>query len=314
MSKTITAYFETMEDAQMALDTLRDTGITDADMHIYQSGNMSAEPSSGTEGKGFWASLGDMFMPEEDQQSYAEGLRRGGAVLTVQAAEGDFDSISDILEDAGSVDMDTQEASWRADGWSGYDEPTLGRRDDTMSGGTMSAEGQDDVNYRGTAGSMPMGGSVAKAMSAGVEDDGLLAGRDNSDDGYIPVAREELRIGKREVDHGRVRVRSYVVETPVEEHVNLREETVRLERSPANRAATADDGLFQDRTIEVKTRREEAVVSKEARVVEEIRVNKDVTERDHLVSDTVRHTEVEIDDDRVDSDMSDEDILNRPRD
>jgi stress response protein YsnF len=52
----------------------------------------------------------------------------------------------------------------------------------------------------------------------------------------IPVAEEELRIGKRDVSHGRVRVRSYVVETPVSEQVSLREENVHIERRPADRA------------------------------------------------------------------------------
>ena len=48
----------------------------------------------------------------------------------------------------------------------------------------------------------------------------------------IPVAEEELRVGKREVSGGRVRVRSYVVETPVQEQVSFREEHVSVERRP----------------------------------------------------------------------------------
>src|SRR5215208_368041 len=109
---------------------------------------------------------------------------------------------------------------------------------------------------------------------------------------------EELKVGKREVSHGRVRVRSYVVETPVNEQVNLRQENVQVERRPANRAVGGADNLFRERTIEAEERAEEAVVSKEARVTEELVVKKDVGERTETVSDKVRRTEVEVEDER----------------
>jgi stress response protein YsnF len=103
-----------------------------------------------------------------------------------------------------------------------------------------------------------------------------------------------------------VRVRSYVVETPVTESVNLREENVHVERRPVDRTATpGDEVLFKDRTIEMEERAEEAVVEKEARVREELVINKQVGERTETVSDTVRRTEVDIEDDRTDLNRSD---------
>src|SRR5690348_3190656 len=79
---------------------------------------------------------------------------------------------------------------------------------------------------------------------------------------------ERLRVGKREVGHGRVRVRSYVVETPVQEQVTLHQERVEIERRPVDRPAAAGDDAFRERTIEATETSEEAVVSKEARVRE----------------------------------------------
>jgi len=84
----------------------------------------------------------------------------------------------------------------------------------------------------------------------------------------IPIVEEELNVGKRQVEGGRVRVRSYVVETPVQEEVNLREERVHVERRPTDRPLTGSENLFQDRTIEVEEKSEEAVVSKDSRVKE----------------------------------------------
>jgi uncharacterized protein (TIGR02271 family) len=119
-----------------------------------------------------------------------------------------------------------------------------------------------------------------------------------NDNEIIPIAEERLRVGKRDVSHGRIRVRSYVVEEPVSESVNLREENVDVQRRPVDRPLTGDDRLFEDRTIEVEERGEEAVVAKEARVTEEVVVTKDVNERTEEVSDKVRHTEVEVEDER----------------
>ena len=115
----------------------------------------------------------------------------------------------------------------------------------------------------------------------------------------IPVVEERLRVGKRETTHGRVRIRSYVVETPVQEQVTLREERVHVERRPVDRpVGAADNAQFRERTIEATETGEEAVVSKEARVKEEVVVRKEAEERTQTVSDTVRRTEVKVEDER----------------
>jgi stress response protein YsnF len=112
----------------------------------------------------------------------------------------------------------------------------------------------------------------------------------------IPRIQEDLEVGKRTVEQGGVRVRSRIVERPVEETVRLREEHVHVERQPVDRPVT-DKELrhFQEGDIELTERAEVPVVNKEARVVEEVRVSKDVTERDETIRDTVRNTEVDVD-------------------
>jgi uncharacterized protein (TIGR02271 family) len=119
------------------------------------------------------------------------------------------------------------------------------------------------------------------------------------DEGVLPVAEEELRVGKQEVGGRGVRVRSYIVERPVEEQVALRDETVRVERRPVDRPFEPGDAAFVEREIEAVERDEEAVVSKQARVVEEIALRKDVDTRTETVRDTVRKQEVEVEDDRT---------------
>ena len=102
-------------------------------------------------------------------------------------------------------------------------------------------------------------------------------------------------MGKRAVERGGVRVRSYVVERPVEASVTLREETAQVDRRLVDRPVEAGEDAFRERTIEVSEMAEVPVVAKEQRVVEEVVVGKDVTERTEKVADTVRRTEVEVD-------------------
>ncbi|MGI9073730.1 MAG: YsnF/AvaK domain-containing protein [Bryobacteraceae bacterium] len=111
----------------------------------------------------------------------------------------------------------------------------------------------------------------------------------------IPVVEEELRVGKRTVLKGGVRVYSRVMDQPVEETVNLQEERVRVERQPVNRPVKESDfRTGRDEVIEVQEYAEEPVISKEARVVEEVRVNKEATQRKETVKDNVRRTEVKV--------------------
>lgn len=111
----------------------------------------------------------------------------------------------------------------------------------------------------------------------------------------IPIVEEQLEVGKREVDRGGVRVYSHVVEQPVTANVTLRDEKIVVERRPVNRAASAADfNMGQGSVIELNATGEEAVVGKTARVVEEVLVGKASTSHTEVIHDSVRKTEVEV--------------------
>jgi uncharacterized protein (TIGR02271 family) len=111
----------------------------------------------------------------------------------------------------------------------------------------------------------------------------------------IPVVKEDLEVGKRQVDLGVVRVVSRVVEQPVSERVTLREEHATIERRPVDRPASqADVAGLRDQTITVQETAEKAVVSKTAHVVEEVVVGKTASTQTQQVSDTVRNTVVDV--------------------
>jgi uncharacterized protein (TIGR02271 family) len=133
----------------------------------------------------------------------------------------------------------------------------------------------------------------------------------------IPVVEEQLQLGKRVVTRGGVRIYSRVVDQPVSEQIKLREEHVRVERRPVDRDLSPEEMTrLRDQTIEVTTTREEPVVSKRARVREEVVVGKETTERTETVKDNVRRTEVRVEKlDGSDEPVADngETPWNRPR-
>ena len=111
----------------------------------------------------------------------------------------------------------------------------------------------------------------------------------------IPIVEEELVVGKREVDRGGVRIYSHVVERPVDAEINLREEHINVERRAVNRPATAADFAAGSGSVfELNATGEEAVVGKTSHVVEEVLVGKQGSERTEAIHDTVRKTEVEV--------------------
>lgn len=112
----------------------------------------------------------------------------------------------------------------------------------------------------------------------------------------IPVIEEELNVGKKVVQTGGVRIRSRIVEKPVEETIRLREERVNVERNKVNRPASNDDFNNVEDTVEIREHAEVPVVNKEARVVEEVGVNKSVNEREQTIRDNVRRQDVEVED------------------
>jgi uncharacterized protein (TIGR02271 family) len=116
----------------------------------------------------------------------------------------------------------------------------------------------------------------------------------STDGGTIQLSEETLAVGKRAINRGTTRIRRFVVETPIEEQVPLRGETVSIERRPVTDGRPITNADFTDKVIEMTETDEEAVVSKTARVREEVVVRKDETEHTENVRDTVRREDVEI--------------------
>ena len=128
---------------------------------------------------------------------------------------------------------------------------------------------------------------------------GAAAGvRDTEGEVRVPVAEERLDVDKRQAELGAVEVRKSVETEDVSVPVELQREEVHVDKvDVADRPlAGADAGTaFQETTIRVPVRGEEAVVRKEAVVTGEVVVDKERTTERETVSDTVRKERVNVD-------------------
>jgi len=266
MRQTVVGVFDRYAAAQNAAELLRQRGIDEDDIHLAASDDSSASLSEDRHEEGLLDKIKNFFSGDVDDDAevsaYSEHVRRGGAVLKVDVEdEPEVDVAREVLQSAGAVDIDERVSEWKQSGWS--------------SGTDTTAT---------TTSAMAAGSARASGLDSRAETDQV-----------IPVVREDVQIGKRTVKAGGVRVYSRMVEDQVHESVDLREERAHIERVPVDRPASeADLRALGDRSIEVEESVERPVVQKTARVVEEIRVGKDVRQQRADIHETVRHTEVDV--------------------
>ena len=303
--QTVIGVFDSIDEAQSARESLLNSGFEASELRVQSSsemeqGSTSSSTMTNSAGKdqdeGFMAGVGrffhNLFGSDDTEQAghYSEAVRRGSAVLTVTLADDSrVEQARSALASAGAVDIDKRTESWRQDGYAGFDPASAPYKSEQILAERSRNQGQMDMATQ------PVNPNATKTVRTSEVADGTV----------IPVIREELEVGKREVDLGTVRVVSRTETRPVEEQVQLREERAEIERRAIDRPATeADLKAFEGGSIEIHETAERAAVSKTARVVEEVVVGTDAKTRTETISDQVRNTVVEVDKDQASTAMA----------
>lgn len=260
MAHTLAAVFEHRGDADRAKAELLNAGFSGSAVRLASgTGTQTQESADDSIGGSIMHFFSNLFGTDDnaDKQFYSSAINRGNTVLTVDASTDDeIDRATGIIAGFGPLDIDEQQG---------------------LSGQTPQPQA-----YQGAYQGAPS--AAAGSMQ-----------RTTTEEQAIPVIQEELKVGKRTVQRGGVRVYQRVVETPVQEDITLREEHVTVERHPVDQAIDPDQvPAFQEKSFELRESAEEAVVQKSARVVEEVVVGKEVSQRQDQISDTVRSTQVEV--------------------
>ena len=276
MNNTIVGIFDDYTKAQAAVKALSSAGVKQGDINIARNEGTGkgyttyggAKSKDFDTGHSIGDSIADFFgnlfgtdddsSVTEEKNIYAESVRRGSTVVTATVAENMVNKAADILNSNGAINVDQRAAQYRQSGYKKFDKQAK-----------------------------PYTAEQTKTEIKNFKDQGEIA---------LPVIEEQMVVGKRVVNRGGVRVHTSVTERPVEKQINLREEKVNVERHAVDRAVTdADMKNFKEGEFDIKTQAEEAVVGKTAHVVEEVVVGKKVTEHQETVSDTVKRTDVEVD-------------------
>jgi len=274
MAKTLVALYDTFTDAGHVVQEPIEDGFSRSDTHLAldhtksrTAHTSSVERDSAYEGANLIDTLTDLGVPYDEANSYAERVRRGGALVVVESSDDRVERGVEILRLLHAVDMHERTAQWRQEGWTGYDANAI-TSTPTSSAATTRRRAQEQAR-----------------STTRVADKGATTRRvQGQEEIAIPVVEEDISVNKREVERGHVHIFSRIKEQPVEESVCLREEKVTVERRPADRPAPdADFAAAEKEVIEIVETAEEPVVNKRARVVEEVVVHKDVTERTETV-------------------------------
>ncbi|MGE3539756.1 MAG: DUF2382 domain-containing protein [Candidatus Tectimicrobiota bacterium] len=267
---------------------------------------------------GLIGAMTDIGISEEHAQYYGEGLRRGGVLVTVACSDARAEHVASMLARHHPIDLGKRVEEWRAEGWTRFDpqqeswqprtttplaetrhtaERGYGTETSTRpSTGTSASsapltEARRATEMGRTAETSPSrragttAASSARTTPARTEQEAHTT---------IPLVEETLEVEKQARERD-VRVHTTVTETPVEEQVRLREEHIAVERRPVDRPATsADQQAFQEGVRTFTETVEEPVVTKQARVVEEVVIHKEVQDHVQTVHGTVRHTDVDV--------------------
>jgi uncharacterized protein (TIGR02271 family) len=276
MQEHIVALFESYDNAVSAARALEGIGVPASAIRRYaadEANQTVRRPEHDRAGGGFWAwLLGEegpqvTYSPDQrDGELYQQRVDQGATVLAVTVADDTLiHRAVEVIEAHDPVEIEEE------------------TEEDQDAGSDVSAPVAQSAN--------PSTGRVAAVDTQQPATTGAT-GTDREE--RIPLAEEELEVGKRTIDRGVTRIRRYVVETPVEREVALQGQTVTIERRRPIDSGAIGTGAFEERVVEVRETEEVPVVSKKAHVAEEVVLHREDTERRETVRDTVRRDEVEI--------------------
>lgn len=265
MAKLVAGLFDRMDRATIAVQELQRAGFSSDSIEVKTGEELIAYAQRSRrddEDDGLWTGVRRFFEEiglSSGERDIAGGELRGvtssDTLVMLDAADEQAERAADILDECGAVDVDER----------------------------LYEASQVPAVERQEPQAKPAGKTTRTAST-----------RVGEEQQKIPVVEEEIKVGKRAVKRGGVRVYSRMVERPVEEQVNLKEEKVRVERRPVGREVQAGEEPFKEQTVEMRETAEEPVVEKKARVKEEVRVSKEAGERTETIRETVRATEVKV--------------------
>ncbi len=268
MNKTVVAIFKSMNEAGAAADDLFDNGFLKEDIDVSAGEKYEEDAQGESRITRFFKNL--FGTNDEKTVSYSHVARKGYVVTVQTHSEDEALEACEILDDNGALDVN--------DHYNKY----LTQPDNEIHEETITTQEEEEEE-------------VAHDNKTSLYDqpDG---GRDLGErEETIPVIEEEMQVHKKKVPAGKVKVRSRIVEKPVEENLRLREEHIHIERKKVDRKPTEEElKNFKNDTNEFTEYAEVPEVEKTPGVVEEVRLSKEAEENNETIRDKVKRREVDV--------------------
>jgi uncharacterized protein (TIGR02271 family) len=266
----VVAVFDTSEHAQSAVNALKAAGFSADDISVMSNDTLDDQGAKIATATGFWHRLfgGDVDLHEA--KVYGNAVGKGGSVVSLRAPDTMVKKAVDVLHTLGPVDVNQRAAS-------------LG----IIAAAAAPLAG---AVSQGTAKTAAAASTLTQAASKAA----APAARTAKDNEVIGLAEEQLEVGKRQVETGMTRVRRFIIEKAVEADVTLHEEHAAIARRAITDKNYIQNVDWSDRTVEVRETAETPVISKSSRIVEEVVVGKEGSDRVETVKDKVRRQQVEV--------------------
>ena len=258
MAKTIVGLYDNQQTAQRVVKELERTGFGEAHLQVASHDDTMRTGYEMSNPTGVRDTLGQYGVEGGEADFYAEAVRRGGSLVIVRTHDNDSEKAVDLMARHNPVRYEDRMNAYKQEGFKGYD-----RASKPFTGEQRLTETQRYADQQQQR---------------------------------LQEIEENLKIGKREVVRGGVRVHKYVDTERVEETLQLREEHVDVDRRRVDRVVNPGEveDAFKEKTIEMVERAEEAVVEKETRVTGEVTIGKNVETHEETVGGDVRRTRVEV--------------------
>jgi len=281
--ENLVAVYASRAAAERVRDNLVECGVAQADIALSPDTQLMPAPAEHETNHSWWDWLFGSDVPDRDRTTYRDTLGRERTAVSVHLRDGaeQRTTVENLMHDAGALEFSGSEES-------------LGGEASTTGAATGLSSVEQPVERRAAP---PAASPVQESVvERGPQATPVAAGE--AGETHIPLAREELVVGKQQTER-RVHVRVYPVTRPVEESVRLRDERVVIERRPVRGDAMSGNAgapdLSAPRDVEIVERHEEPVASKRKTATEEVVVRKDVDERTETVRDTVTETKADVD-------------------
>jgi uncharacterized protein (TIGR02271 family) len=266
------AVFDSPAHAQNAARALQSAGFSNADISTVTNETLLGRGvKAAAADAGFWRKLFDSEVAANDARLYSQTVGNGGSVLTLRVPDNQVEKAMSVLNTHTS--MGTQPGA----------APALRA---AAAGAGMGASAV--ASSTGSAASTS--GRTAPASPLRTD----TAIRTEKGDEVVRLAEEYINVGKQQVRTGVTRIRRFVVEKAVEAQVTLHEEHATVARRAVTDSPAVQDVDWTERTIEVQEVAEQPVISKSARIAEEVVIHKEGSDHVETVKDTVRRQQIDI--------------------